>query len=91
VPFQKGRAWNEEDGVGASDFVTGAETMSEAPNFFSVGGLPQGTFAATGKLAVFGDFARVGIKGIAMQGILFQSEFDGTGGIYGIAMQRVLF
>jgi hypothetical protein len=41
-------------------------------------------------LAVFGDFARVGIKGIAMQGVLFQSGFDDTG-IYGIAMQCMLF
>jgi hypothetical protein len=40
-------------------------------------------------LAVFGEFARVGIKGIAMQCVLFQSGFDGTG-IYGIAMQRML-
>jgi hypothetical protein len=44
--------------------------LGEAADFFSVGGLPQGTFAGFRQLGIFGDLTRVGIKGVAVEGVV---------------------
>jgi hypothetical protein len=69
---------DEEDGVGAFD---GAESLREASDFVSVGGLPDGTFTALAEFAIFSDHASVGIYLMAMQGEVLKQQWAGEGGL----------
>ena len=74
---------DEEHGVGAGSHVF-AVALGEAADFIGAGGDPDWTVTAIAEFGVFGDLARVGVEGVAVEGgMVEEGEELGGEGFFG--------
>ncbi len=71
-----GRDRDEEHGVGPGG---GGGALGQAMNLSCIGSLPEGAIRALTEFGIFGEFASVGIEGIAMEGKVLETGYLGGG------------